>query len=128
TAATPIALMVILLFVGGFFRSLQFTSINTIAYADIEPELISRATALVSVAQQLAVSTGVAVGAMAVWLAGYFKGGGPFHASAFPPAFLAVALISALSVFVFAQLSPEAGAEMADRLPTPAEPSDQRAG
>ena len=37
TAATPIILMMILLFVGGFFRSLQFTSINTIAYADIEP-------------------------------------------------------------------------------------------
>ena len=46
----------------------------------------------------------------------------------FPPAFLAVAAISALSVFIFARLPPEAGAEMADRLPTPAEPSDQRAG
>jgi len=128
TAATPIALMVILLFVGGFFRSLQFTSINTIAYADIEADRISRAAALVSVAQQLAVSTGVAVGAMAVELTVYFKGGGPLQASDFPPAFLAVALISALSVCVFAQLSPEAGAEMADRLPTPAEPSDQRVG
>jgi hypothetical protein len=50
------------------------------------------------------------------------------QASDFPPAFLAVAAISALSVFVFAQLAPDAGAEMADRLPTPAEPSDQRAG
>jgi hypothetical protein len=116
--------MMTLLFVGGFFRSLQFTSINTIAYADIEPDRISRATALVSVAQQLAVSAGVAVGAMTVELTVYFKGGGPLQASDFPPAFLAVALISAL----FAQLAPEAGAEMADRLPTPAEPSDQRAG
>src|SRR6478752_1788390 len=80
TAATPIALMMILLFVGGFFRSLQFTSINTIAYADIEPDRISRATALVSVAQQLAVSAGVAVGAMAVELTVYFRGGGPLQA------------------------------------------------
>jgi predicted MFS family arabinose efflux permease len=128
TAATPIALMMILLFVGGFFRSLQFTSINTIAYADIEPDRISRAAALVSVAQQLAVSTGVAVGAMAVELTVYLRGSGPLRANDFPPAFLAVALISALSVCVFAQLSPEAGAEMADRLPTPAEPSDQRVG
>ena len=53
TATTPIALMLILLFVGGFFRSLQFTSINTIAYADIDPQRVGRATALVSVAQQL---------------------------------------------------------------------------
>ena len=118
----------ILLLVGGFFRSLQFTSINTIAYAEVEPNRISRATALVSVAQQLAISSGVAVGAMAVELTVYLKGGGPLQASDFPPAFIAVAAISALSVLIFAQLSPEAGAEMADRLPTPAEPSDQRAG
>ena len=124
TAVTPIALMVILLFVGGFFRSLQFTSINTIAYADVEPHRISRATALVSVAQQLAVSAGVAIGAMAVELTVCIRNDGPLQASDFPPAFLAVALISALSVLIFAQLSPEAGAEMADRLPMPAEPSD----
>ena len=128
TATTPIALMVILLLVGGFFRSLQFTSINTIAYADIDTRRISRATALVSVAQQLAVSSGVAVGAMAVELTVYFKGSGPLQAADFPPAFLTVAAISALSVLIFARLSPEAGAEMADRLPTPAETSDQRAG
>jgi MFS family permease len=128
TAATPIALMVILLFVGGFFRSLQFTSINTLAYAEVDPRRIGRATALVSVAQQLAVSSGVAIGAMAVELTVHFKGGGPLQAADFPPAFLAVAAISALSVLLFARLSPDAGAEMADRLPTPAETSDQRAG
>jgi EmrB/QacA subfamily drug resistance transporter len=128
TATTPIALMAILLFVGGFFRSLQFTSINTIAYAEVEPRRIGRATALVSVTQQLAVSAGVAIGAMAVELTIHFKGGGPLQAADFPPAFLAVAAISALSVLIFARLSPDAGAEMADRLPTPVEPSDQRAG
>jgi len=121
-------LMVILLLVGGFFRSLQFTSINTIAYADIDTHRISRATALVSVAQQLAVSSGVAIGAMAVELTVYFKGSGPLQAADFPPAFLVIAAISTLSVLIFARLSPEAGAEMADRLPTPAETSDQRAG
>jgi EmrB/QacA subfamily drug resistance transporter len=128
TAATPVTLMMVLLFVGGFFRSLQFTSINTIAYADVEPQRIGRATALVSVAQQLAVSSGVALGAMAVELTVYLRGGGPLQATDFPPAFLAVAAISALSTLIFARLSPDAGAEMADRLPTPAEPADQRAG
>jgi MFS family permease len=128
TATTPIALMMILLFVGGFFRSLQFTSINTIAYAEVEPQRVGRATALVSVAQQLSVSSGVALGAMAVELTVYLRGGGPLQAADFPPAFLAVALISAFSALLFARLAPDAGAEMADRLPTPAEPSDQRAG
>ena len=116
TATTPIAIMVTLLLVGGFFRSLQFTSINTIAYAEVESHRVSRATALVSVGQQLAVSTGVAVGALAVELSVYFKGTGILEASDFPPAFLAVAAISALSVFIFARLPSDAGAEMANRL------------
>jgi EmrB/QacA subfamily drug resistance transporter len=128
TATTPVAVMMTLLLVGGFFRSLQFTSINTIAYAEVEPSRVSRATSLVSVAQQLAVSSGVAIGAMSVELTVYFRGGGPLQAADFPPAFIAVTIISALSVLIFFQLKPDAGAEMADRLPTPAETSDQRAG
>ena len=128
TQTTPVFLIVLLLFVGGFFRSLQFTSINTMAYADVEAERVSRATALVSVAQQLAVSSGVALGASVVELTVHFKGGGPLQASDFPPAFLAVAAISALSVLIFLRLSPDAGAEMTDRLPVPSQSSDQRPG
>jgi EmrB/QacA subfamily drug resistance transporter len=120
TQTTPIALMVVLLFVGGFFRSLQFTSVNSLAYAEIEHRRVSRATSLVSVAQQLALSTGVAVGAMSVELTQYFKGGAPLTAADFPPAFLAVAAISATSALIFATLAPEAGEEMANRVPTPA--------
>jgi MFS family permease len=128
TQATPVAVMMLLLLVGGFFRSLQFTSINTIAYAEVDHRRVSRATSLVSVAQQLAVSTGVALGALAVELTVRFKGNGPLQANDFPPAFLAVAAISAMSVFIFLRLSPDAGAEMADRLPAQTETSDQRAG
>jgi EmrB/QacA subfamily drug resistance transporter len=128
TRSTPIAVMVTLLFTGGFFRSLQFTSINSIAYAEIEPKRVGRATALVSVAQQLAMSSGVAVGAMAVELTLHVRGSTVIEAADFPPAFLAIALISALSALIFWRLAPDAGAEMADRLPTPSEPSDQRAG
>jgi MFS family permease len=128
TQATPVAVMVLLLLVGGFFRSLQFTSINTIAYAEVEPSRVSRATALVSVGQQLSISTGVALGALAVQVTVHFNGGGALRASDFPPAFLAVAAISALSTLVFIRLSPDAGAELADRVPTPGETSDQRVG
>jgi hypothetical protein len=76
----------------------------------------------------LAVSTGVAVGALAVELTVRFKGSETLGADDFPPAFLAVAAISALSFFIFWRLSPDAGAEMADRLPGPTESSDQRIG
>ena len=128
TQATPVAVMVALLLVGGFFRSLQFTSINTIAYADVETARVSRATTLVSVAQQLAISAGVAFGALAVEITVQLRGAGALRAVDFPPAFLIVAAISALSALIFMRLPPEAGAEMADRLPAPTEPSDQRAG
>ena len=53
----PFTVMIVILLSGGFFRSLQFTSINTIAYAEIEPLKMSRATAMVSTVQQLALST-----------------------------------------------------------------------
>jgi hypothetical protein len=120
--------MVALLLIGGFFRSLQFTSINTIAYAEVDHSRVSKATALVSVAQQLAVSAGVAVGALAVETTVRLKGTGILEASDFPPAFLVVAAISALSVFIFMRLPADAGAEMANRLPAPADAADQRVG
>jgi EmrB/QacA subfamily drug resistance transporter len=121
TAQTPVFVMLILLLVGGFFRSLQFTSINTLAYADIEPQRVGRATALVSVMQQLAISSGVAFGALAVELTQHWRGQGELTASDFQPAFIVVALVSAVSAFIFARLSPEAGAEIANRLPAEAE-------
>ena len=65
---TPVVVMMAVLVIGGFFRSLEFTSINTIAYAEIDKRRMSRATSLVSVAQQLSMSTGIAVGALAVEL------------------------------------------------------------
>ena len=127
TQTTPIVVMFMLLMIGGFFRSLQFTSINTIAYAEVEPNRVGRATALVSVGQQLAISSGVALGALVVELTLHYRGGGPLQAADFPPAFLAVALISCFSALIFARLAPNAGEEMAARVPVPVEPPDRPA-
>jgi EmrB/QacA subfamily drug resistance transporter len=117
TAHTPAFLMLMLLLVGGFFRSLQFTSINTLAYADVEPARVSRATSLVSVMQQLAVSTGVAFGALIVEITVAVRGQGALAAEDFPPAFIVVALVATVAALIFARLSPDAGEEMADRTP-----------
>ncbi len=60
-------LIFIILIVGGFFRSLQFTADqHAWPMPGVEPAQMSRATALVSVNQQLAISAGVAVGAVSV--------------------------------------------------------------
>jgi MFS family permease len=129
TPGTPVAVILATLLVGGFFRSLQFTAINTLAYADIDARRMSRATSLASVGQQLSLSAGVAAGALAVDLSVNWRGESALTAADFAPAFLVVAAISAASAFVFARLSPDAGAEMSGRKPvTATETSDQRIG
>ena len=64
TPGVPIAWIVGVLVIGGFFRSFEFTSLNTIAYADVDNRRMSRATSLVAVGQQLSISVGVGVGAL----------------------------------------------------------------
>jgi hypothetical protein len=86
---------------------------------------MSRATSMVSVAQQLSVSTGVAVAALAVEMATTFSGHTTIMASDFPPAFVLIGLVSLSSVLFFTRLEPEAGAELANRTPGP---TDQRMG
>jgi EmrB/QacA subfamily drug resistance transporter len=125
---TPVWVMVAVLLVGGLFRSLQFTSVNTIAFAEVEPRRMSRATSLVSVAQQLSISTGVAVGAFVVETVLRFERHPTLSAPDFPPAFLIVACIAAASALLFAQLPPDAGAELANRLPAPSDKDERRPG
>ena len=108
----PFVGMVAILLSGGFFRSLQFTSINTIAYAELEPRQLSKATAMVSAAQQLSLSTGVALGALIVEITLWLKHSPAMGATDFPPAFLAISLLSASAGLIFARLRPEAGAEL----------------
>ena len=112
---TPVALMFGVLLIGGFFRSLQFTSVNTLAYAEVEHSRVSRATALISVGQQLSISSGVALGALAVDLTAQFHGHADLRAADFQAAFVIVAAISALSFFIFIRLPADAGAELSGR-------------
>ncbi len=119
TPLTPIALITALLLIGGFFRSLQFTSINALNYADIPHERMSRATTLTSVAQQLSLSVGISVGAIALETATRF-GSGAIEASSFRPAFLVVGMFTLLSVVPFVLLSRDAGDEVSGRQPPPA--------
>jgi EmrB/QacA subfamily drug resistance transporter len=115
TVTTPLMLIFIILVVGGFFRSLEFTAINTVAYAEVEPAQMSRATTLVSVNQQLAVSAGVAIGAFSVESTMLYHHATELDASLFGPAFLVVALISAVSGYFFWQMPGDAGHELSGR-------------
>jgi EmrB/QacA subfamily drug resistance transporter len=122
TATTPAALLFAALLVGGFFRSLQFTAVNALSYADIDPDRMSRATSLASVAQQLSLSIGVSFAALALETSMAARGADALSASDFPLAFLMVGLVSAASVLLFWRLSADAGDEISGHALTRPDP------
>ena len=115
TVTTPLLLIFIILVVGGFFRSLQFTAINTLAYAEVEPAQMSRATTLVSVNQQLAISAGVAVGAFSVESTMLMRHVEALSAGDFAPGFIVVAIISTISAYFFYEMPADAGHQVSGR-------------
>jgi EmrB/QacA subfamily drug resistance transporter len=123
----PLAWMLGVLLIGGFFRSLQYTSLNTIAYADIDHRYMSRATSLVAVSQQLSISVGVAVGAALVELTLQLRGASTITAADFQPAWIVVSLISASSALLFWRMPADAGAEVSRRV-VAAETAEQKPG
>ena len=110
TAATPHWILLTALLAGGFFRSLQFTALNAIGYADIEQSVMSRATSFASVAQQMSQTVGVAVGAAAIEILQLSYGDGALTTRDFAGAFVIVALVSLSSLVIFLRLKPDAGA------------------
>ena len=112
TAATPAAVVMAVLLVGGFFRSLQFTSLNTLGYADVEHAQMSQATSLVGVVQQLSLAAGVAVAAMLLDGSRTADGRSTLLAVDFAHAFIAIGLLSGLSMLFYMRLAPDAGAEV----------------
>jgi heme O synthase-like polyprenyltransferase len=131
TLGTPRTVVLAVLLVGGFFKSLQFTSINSIAYADIDTKAMSRATSFASVAQQLSLSAGVAFGALVLEFERMGRPDSTVVAGDFPAAFLLIAVIAASSALVFALLPKEAGASLASRaraVGVPPEPVSARQG
>jgi len=115
TTVTPHWFIMAVLLVGGFFRSLEFTALNAIGYAEIDQRDMSRATSFSAVAQQLSLSTGVSVGAAALELVRAIHGGGALQAEYFAPAFFIVAAISAASIYFFWRLPEKAGDDLTGR-------------
>jgi len=118
--ATPAWVILAVLLAGGFFRSLQFTSMNVLVYAEVPGARMSRATSFASMVQQLSASVGVGVGALVLHLTLLARGGEHLVGGDFWPAFVAVGGVSSLAALVFLPLAVDAGAEMSGRLPAPA--------
>jgi EmrB/QacA subfamily drug resistance transporter len=102
-----------IIFLGGVFRALEFTSINAIAFADVESAQMGDATSMAQMVQRISQSVGVAISALILGLVSE----DPAHLTikAFATAFLIVSGISMASLIAFYRLPQDAGAELAGR-------------
>ena len=113
TRETPLALIAVILFIGGLTRSMQFTALNTIGFADVTPTQMSGASTLFSVMQQMATGMGIAFGAMALRLGAVINGhdGNPTAAD-FRIAFICVVALCVVALIDCSRLSKDAGAQV----------------
>lgn len=114
TSHTPRIVILGVLFVNGLCRSMQFTSLSTLAFADIPKSQLSSATSFSSMVTQMSMGTGVAAGAIALRLAALLNkhpGSTPSIAD-FHVAFVLVSILTFLAVIDCFSLDPESGAEV----------------
>jgi EmrB/QacA subfamily drug resistance transporter len=111
---TPLVIAVGLLFAAGCFRSMQFTCLHTLTFADIPDGQRSSATTLSSMANQLSIGLGIAIAAMVLNLNSSIRDGAAklLGAVDFRIAFAVIALAAFLSILRFLALEPKAGAEV----------------
>jgi EmrB/QacA subfamily drug resistance transporter len=110
TPATPVPVILALLFVTGLTRSMQFTALNTLAFAEVPAAKMSGANTLFNMAQQMAMGTGIALGAVALRVAILVhpdRHGVPLEA--FHIAFILTGMIALAGLFDVLALSPQAG-------------------
>ncbi|GGE62950.1 DHA2 family efflux MFS transporter permease subunit [Massilia psychrophila] len=110
-AGTPLAMIVVFGLMQGFFNSLQFSSINTLAYADVSQTDSSMASTISSSFQQLSMSFGLAIGTL---VTAWFLGDVPqsdraMVTGALHNAFVALSMVTILSSLAFWSLRREDG-------------------
>ena len=111
----PQWLIYTVLFVAGMSRSMNFTTITTLAFADISAEQRSGASALTTMLQQLAMSLGVAFAAFALNVSQTLRGAPILEVADFRYAWFAIAALMAFAVAGSLRLAHDAGAAISNR-------------
>jgi EmrB/QacA subfamily drug resistance transporter len=109
---TPVWLIVVMVFCYGFFTSLQYTSMNTLVYADISEEQASSASSIASTMQQMSISFGVASASLvtAFFLPDRFRANSAEFIHGIHRAFWVLGAMTILSTVVFRELKTSDGA------------------
>jgi EmrB/QacA subfamily drug resistance transporter len=108
---TPVWLIVTQAFAFGFFTSLQYTSMNTLVYADVTDDRASSASTIASTMQQMAISFGIATASLATafFIPDRFHTSAPEMVHGIHKAFLVLGGMTILSSMVFHELRKEDG-------------------
>jgi MFS family permease len=118
TPETPEMILLILLTISGASRSLQFTALSSLAFADVPQAAMGSANTLFSVATQIAFGLGVALGAVLLQLTGQFLGTSPVPSLlVFHIVFIIMGLLMALTSLDGMRLSKLAGDAVTRRVP-----------
>jgi EmrB/QacA subfamily drug resistance transporter len=118
---TPIWAILLLSFTQGLFSALQFTSMNTLVYADISDRDASMANSIASTAQMMALSFGVAFASLVTaWFVGTVpQTDQPHFVGALHHAFLALGGVTIISSLMFWRLQPNDGNNVSNRTESP---------
>jgi EmrB/QacA subfamily drug resistance transporter len=109
---TPVWLLVLLGFCFGFFSSLQYTSMNTLVYADIDEEHASSASSIASTMQQMSISFGIAVASLAAafFIPDRFHSNAAEMIQGIHKAFFVLGGLTVISTIIFRELKASDGA------------------
>jgi EmrB/QacA subfamily drug resistance transporter len=108
---TPIWVIVALAFLYGAYSSLQYTSMNTLVYADTTEEETSAANSIFSTVQQMAISFGVATAGLATafFIPEHLQSNPALMIDGLHKALFSLGLLTILSTTVFGTLKSEDG-------------------
>ncbi len=114
TVGTPFWVMLLVLFIGGCFRSFTMTALGTLSYAEIPLPEMTRATTLNQVVMQLSQAVGVSFTVLVLRMATIWRGGAVDRVGAMDCriALAVVGLVTALALIPIGRLSPHAGSEL----------------
>jgi MFS family permease len=113
----PVAAIFLLLACGGLFRSLQFTALNTLVFADVPPEKLSAATSFYSTLQQLSPALGVVLATATLEASRLFAERAELALVDFSVSFIAASVVTVLSIPMLLSLARDAGAEVSGHMP-----------
>ena len=111
---TPHLLMFGVMLAGGLVTSMAMVALQTLGFSEIPKPLMSHATTLSTMTQQVSLTFGVVLGAALVGAAASWRGGDAAHLMAqdFSPAFFVVGFTTLLTLFFIFRLNPQHGQDM----------------